>query len=294
MLDLSFLHTLPNLALRGAVPRRPTMMTPLGYATLGLYGTSVALYATFLYVSKRWIGRAATVLLIAAAAVHWQALLERARALDAVPYQDLVGSMSLFAWLLAVTYLGVETYHRQRSAGPFILACVILLMVVAALITPETPPPAPARGALFALHVTLNILAYAAFTLSFVMSVIYLLQNRVLRDHRLGNTFWRFPPLEVLERMSRTSVMVGVAAMAVGTILGFTEAAGVWKGAWRFDAKVIVSVLTLGVYVGYLLLSRSTAWRGARASVVCVLSFLMVVFSYTVVNLFLSQHHRYF
>jgi len=37
----------------------------------------------------------------------------------------------------------------------------------------------PAQGPLFAFHVTLNILAYSAFAISFVLSVIFLLQNRV-------------------------------------------------------------------------------------------------------------------
>ena len=271
------------------------MTTSLGYATLGLYGASLVFYTYSLYATKRLAGWAATVCLVAAIGVHWQALLERSRMLNSVPYQDLVGSMSLFAWLLAVTYLGVETYHRQRSVGPFVLPVVILLMIGAVVLAALTPvPPAPSQGTAFALHVTLNILAYSAFTLSFVLSVIYLLQNRVLRGRHLGSTFWRFPPLEVLERMSRTSVVVGILALTAGIILGFWKAARLWSGPWSLDFKIISSFLILIIYAGYLLLGNTTAWRGARASLLCILNFLVVLFSYTVVNLYLSQHHRYF
>lgn len=271
------------------------MTTPLAHATLALYGISLLLYFLSLYVSHKAVGRAATLSLVAGIIVHWQALFERARSLGSVPYQDLVGSMSLFAWLLGVTYLGIELYHRQRSVGPFVLPFVLLLMVATTVFPGETPPvPPPARGPSFAFHVTLNILAYSAFTLAFVLSVIYLIQNRVLRDRRPGATFWRFPPLEVLERMSRSSVVVGVGSLTVGIALGLVSAAKLWRGPWTLDAKVIASLLTLGIYLGYLGLGRTTAWRGARASRLCVWSFLAVVFSYTVVNLFLSQHHRYF
>lgn len=271
------------------------MTTPLGYATLAFYGAGLICYTYYLYAVKRLVGWTATLCLAGGIIVHWQALLERSRMLNNVPYQDWVGSLSLFAWFLAVTYLGIETYHRQRSVGPFALPLVIALMVtstIASGVSPRVPPPS--QGSAFALHVTLSMLAYSAFTLAFLTSVIYLLQNRVLRDRKLGGTFWKFPPLEALERMSRTSVVIGVVALSVGIVLGMVKATALWKGVWSWDPKVIASFVVWGIYVVYLWLGNTTAWRGARASILCVLNFLLLIFSYTVVNLLLSEHHRYF
>ncbi|HEX9759706.1 MAG TPA: cytochrome c biogenesis protein CcsA [Candidatus Acidoferrales bacterium] len=272
------------------------MTSTLGYGTLALYGTSLACYVWHLYSDQRWTGRLATATLAAGLAVHWLALLERARELDSVPYQDLYGSMSLFAWLLGLTYLGVEAFHRQRSVGPFVLPVVMGLMVVATLLAPAEipPPPEKAHGVLFALHVTLSILGYSAFALAFVMSLIYLAQNRLLRDRKLDNVFWKFPALELLERMSRSSVIVGMASMVVGTVLGFVWAHRIQGAAWNADAKEVVTIAILALYGIYLWLGRTTTWRGARAAVVCVANFVIVVFSYTIVNLYLSKYHRFF
>jgi ABC-type transport system involved in cytochrome c biogenesis permease subunit len=55
-----------------------------------------------------------------------------------------------------------------------------------------------------------------------------------------------------------------------------------------------VTLIVFGLYVAYLFLSRTAAWRGARASTLCVVSFVVVVLSFTVVNVYLSQYHRYF
>ncbi|MBI3670786.1 MAG: cytochrome c biogenesis protein CcsA, partial [Acidobacteria bacterium] len=270
------------------------MMTHLFLETFGLYAISLALYIWFLYVNKRLIGRAATVCLAGGVVLHYLALIERSRLVQSVPYQDLYGSMSLFAWLLAVTYLGLEIFHRQRSVGPFVLPFVVVLVLLAHL-SPATPPPAPpARGTEFALHVTLNILAYAAFALSFVLSVIYLLQNRLLRDRRLGTVFWKFPALEVLERMSRSSVMVGLVSLSIGVVLGFIWVNRIRGRYWNADAKEITTLLVLLFYGGYVWLARTRAWRGARASRLFVFNFFFVLFSYTVVNLYLSHYHRYF
>src|SRR6267378_3157522 len=240
------------------------MTTHFGTGALGLYAISLSLYIWYLYFKKRLIGRAATLFLAGGIVLQYFALLERSRWLQSVPYEDLYGSMSLFGSLLAG---------------------------FAPAAAPAFPP---AHGPLFALHVTLNILAYAAFALSFVLSVIYLLQNRLLRHHRLGTMFWQLPALEVLERMSRSSVIVGMVSLGVGMVLGFVWASRIRGQFWNADAKEIVTLVIFAAYASYVWLGRTSAWRGARASRLCVLNFIFVIFSYTVVNLFLSRYHRYF
>ncbi len=271
------------------------MDSTLGILTVGLYLASLATYAWLLYSNHRLLGVAASGSLAAALAVHWVSLYQRALEVQTVPYQDLYGSMSLFGWLLAMTYLGLEMFHRQRAVGPFVLPFVILFVLAAMWLEPSTPPKGPdARGPLFALHVTLNILAYAAFAISFVLSAIYLLQNRLLRDRKMGVAFWRFPALEVLDRMSRSGVIVGVLAMGVGLVFGSVWSKRLHNHFITGDAKEIASVVVLACYLAYIWLARTTRWRGARAAALCIVNFLLVVFSYTVVNLFLSKNHRFF
>lgn len=270
------------------------MTIHVAFETLALYAISLGLYILYLYRNKPLVGRAATLTLAGGIILHYAVLLERSRVVHAVPYEDLYGSMSLFAWLLAVTYLGLEILHRQRSVGPFVLPFVLVLFAVACFAPVALPARPPARGTQFALHVTLNILAYAAFALSFVLSLIYLLQNRLLHDRRLGTPFWRFPALEVLERMSRSSAIVGLASLTVGITLGFVWVNRIRGRYWNADAKEITTLVVFLLYVGYVWLARKTTWRGARAALLCVVNFIFVVFSYTVVNMYLSRYHRYF
>src|SRR5207244_12624326 len=73
----------------------------------------------------------------------------------------------------------------------------------------------------FAFDVAMNILAYSAFALSFVLSVIFLVEERFLRSHKLGGVVWRLPSLELLERMSQSSVLIGLVSISIGTAFGF-------------------------------------------------------------------------
>src|ERR1700740_3312116 len=151
------------------------------------YLLSLGLYVHYLYSGRELSGRFGTLLLALGVVAHYFALLERSRGMHTVPYHDLYGSMSLFGWLLAVTYLGLELYHRQRSVGALVLPFILVFFLAAQWAPPDRLSPPDAHGATFALHVTLNILAYSAFALSFVLSLIFLIEERLLRKHKMGD-----------------------------------------------------------------------------------------------------------
>jgi ABC-type transport system involved in cytochrome c biogenesis permease subunit len=276
-------------------PHSPSTVTTIAIAVLALYLASFGCYVWYLVTNRRRVGLLATAGLVLGLFGHYLWLLARSHWTHSIPYDDLFGSMSLFAWLLAATYLGLELRYRQRSMGAFVLPVVIALYFTATLGTHNVLAEAPAaRGPLFALHITLNILAYSAFALASVLSLIYLIQSRGLRARRLAPLFWRFPALEGLDRMSRSSVTVGMIALIVGGALGLVWQHRLRGAYWSDDPKVLVTLLILILYAGYLWLSRVQAWRGARASALCVLNFLIVIFSFTIVNLYLSRFHRFF
>jgi ABC-type uncharacterized transport system permease subunit len=264
------------------------------FLTVLAYTLSLGSYVRFLRSGREIAGRLGTIFLGLGLVAHYFALLERSRGLHTVPYHDLYGSMSLFGWLLALTYLGLEFFHRQRSVGAFVLPFILAFFLAAHLAPADRLTPTVAHGPVFAFHVTLSILAYAAFALSFVLCLIFLVENRLLRNRQLGELVWRLPPLELLERMSRSSVLVGLISIAVGTVLGFIWVDRLTGQYWYYDPKYVITLLVLLLYAAYLQLSRTTTWRGARASRLCIFNFVIVVLSFTVVNLYLSHSHRYF
>jgi ABC-type uncharacterized transport system permease subunit len=262
--------------------------------TVVAYGLSFALYLLFLNTGKVLTGRLGTILLAAGLVAHYFSLLERTRGTHTVPYHDLYGAMSLFGWLLALTYLGLEIYHRQRSVGALVLPFILVFFVAAYLAPADRLSPPDAHGPTFAFHVALNILAYAAFALSFVLSLVFLTEERLLRSHKMVNVVWRLPPLELLERMSRSSVLIGLVCITIGTAFGFLWVYRLSNKYSFYDPKYAITLLVLILYAVYFRLARTTAWRGARASKLCIVNFLILFLSFTVVNLYLSSNHRFF
>src|SRR5216684_3550901 len=141
-------------------------------------------------------------------------------------YVRFLGTGNKVTGRLGTLFLGLGLIAHyfallERSVGAFVLPFILVFFLAAHLAPADRLSLPAAHGAMFAFHVTLSILAYAAFALSFVLSLIFLGEERLLRKHKLGDMVWRLPPLELLERMSRSSVLVGLVSIAIGTALGF-------------------------------------------------------------------------
>ncbi len=263
----------------------------LGWVAVFLYVGAEAVAVVSLRRPRPLLALSVTACLAVGLTLHFADLELRARALGSVPYRTLEGSVSLFGWMLGIAYLALQVRHRERAMGPFLIPIVILSSAIGLLLPPRiSPPTEQTRGSLFAFHVTFAILAYAAFTFSFVLSLLYLIQNRQIRHKKTGVLFARLPALEVIGRMNRTSVSVGIAVLTVSLVLGGVWAHRVWDSLW--DPKIEWAAATLLVY-GFLLWMDRRGWEGTRVAVLSIFGFGVVVFSYTVVNLYFSHAHTF-
>src|SRR5947208_10977931 len=137
--------------------------------TLAAYIGSFAAYSGYLVAGREWSGRLGSLFLTAGLVAHYFALLERARGLHTVPYHDLSGSMSLFGWLLALTYLSLELFHRQGAVGAVVLPVVGAFFLFAELSPPDRLAPPPGAGGTRALPDTRRTLRYAGSARACVM-----------------------------------------------------------------------------------------------------------------------------
>lgn len=230
-------------------------------------------------------------LVVAGLVLQFIDLQLRARTLHSVPYRTIEGSLSLFGWMLGVTYLALMVRHREGAIGPFLIPFIVIFSAVGMVIPARPGPLNPdTRGSVFALHVTFAILAYAAFTLSFVLSILYLIQNRQIRRAKTGLLFARLPSLEAIGRMNRTTVAIGLSVLSISVALGAFWATRVW--AVLADPKLAWALITLVVYAFLLWMDRR-GWEGRRVALLSIFGFGLVLFSYTVVNLFLTSQHTF-
>ena len=174
------------------------MPNQMGYLSLALYAASFLCYARILYAPNVWLGRLATAAADGRDVVfHYFALLERSPrnargALRRSLRLDVAVCLASRASPISVWRFFTASVRSARLRN---VADARLDGRVSSWLAPQASCPRrrlPAARCL-RFHVTLNIWAYAAFALSFVLSLVYLVQDRVLRSRRPGAAFWRFP-----------------------------------------------------------------------------------------------------
>ncbi len=248
-------------------------------------------------------GRFATFATWTALALLAVSLIARWQAVDHAPWSNMYEFTIAFATAIAGFYAVFEQVYvaRQggggsgqatrspRALGSVALPVVLAGLVVAALFFPsDVRPLVPAlqNTDLLAIHVAAMILAYSALSVSFASGVLYLVQGA-------QNRFERLPKAKLLDEIGYKSVMVGFPLLAGGIALGAYWANSAWGRYWGWDPKETAALATLLVYGVYLHMRGLRKWSGARSAVVLVIGFGAVLFTYFVVNLWVSGLHSY-
>lgn len=124
-----------------------------------------------------------------------------------LPITNLSESLSFFAWCITLTFIAAHLRYRTNVLGAFVLPLVSLLMILSELIwegNHTIPPLLKSRWIYF--HAVVAFLAYAAFFLTFVSSILYLIQEKELKAKNFRFLYFRLPSLQMCDELLRRSL----------------------------------------------------------------------------------------
>jgi len=232
---------------------------------------------------------------------------------------------SLLGLAVAGVFFLVWWFYDAISLGVFALPLTFILVQIPALGTGRyTFPSEGVRLGWLVAHIAALLVAYAALGFSMLASVLYLVQERLIkRKPRFaqpcaqgqtgpgqagsglagsGRDSWWFapfsqlgdwlPPLDTLERIALATLEFGFPCMTVGLAIGSVLAQETALGAAYFrDPKIVAAFISWGVYVLLLLVRRGAGLRGRRAAYLTGAVFLVMIGVWAT-NL-ISHVHRY-
>ena len=140
------------------------------------------------------------------------------------------------------------------------------------------------------IHITLAILSYGAFTLSFVFSLLYLIQYDLLKRKKWGKRLIRLGDLAKLEKMSHVLAVIGVPLLIFALILGIQWAYIKVPNVVWYDAKIIGSFIVLLSYSLYLYLKNRKQLYGRTLAYINIGSFLIVLINFFLFGSLSSFH----
>lgn len=263
------------------------------WSALAIYVASSALYIYYLISKKSAFGLSANLAAIAGLLLHSVSLGFRWFEAGHMPMSNWFEFLSAFAWTLVALYLIVENSSNIKSIGAFVMPLPWILMILGFLKWEEPRPlPVALESYWFYFHVISAFVAYAAFAVAFGIAVIYLLQERNMKNKFTGLLFRRLPALEILDDLSYRAVVFAFPMLTIAIITGSIWAEEAWGRYWGWDPKETASFVTWLIFASYLHARITAGWQGKRAAWLSSLGFIMVLFTFFVVN-YVSRLHGY-
>ena len=170
------------------------------------------------------------------------------------PILTMSEGLYFYAWVLITLSLVINRLMRVDFIVFFTNVLAFLILAIHTFAPNPHQSPAVAEkliSELLMIHITMALLAYAAFSLSFIFSVLYMLQYSLLKRKKWGERLWRMADLAKLDFMSYVLNLIGLPMLLLGLILGVIWAYIKVEHFHWYDAKVLGSFLVLAVYSIY-------------------------------------------
>ena len=246
------------------------------------------------------VGRMATGLLATGLLAHTFLIGMQTVQAGHAPLVGTTAAVSAFVWLLGLSYLYVELTSDERSMGLFVAILLVAFGIIPALDGEVSQRPAVLRSPLFTVHVLAMLCAYASFALACVLGVTYVLLFTEIKAKHLGVFYTRLPSLGVLDVMNGRAVAVGWIFLTIGLVVG-----GIWASQVQgsadprvqhmslTDPKILVAILSWGVYSFALYARRAIGWNGRRAALLSAAGFAIVLLNFIPIGYFLTRSHNF-
>jgi cytochrome c-type biogenesis protein CcsB len=201
-----------------------------------------------------------------------------------IPATNFFEAVNFLGMGIMLVFLIMEFRFRIAALGSFMLPLVIVLMLPAFIVTGEIQALNPAlKSGWLGIHTSFAVLGDAAFAFAFIVSVMYLIQERQLKAKHLGAIFHRLPSLDIMDNLGYKALTIGWPLFTLGMITGSIWANSAWGTYWSWSPKETWSLITWAMYL-VLLHLRTIGWRGRKMAFLSILGFVLVLVSFFVVS----------
>lgn len=207
------------------------------------------------------------------------------------PAANLIEAFSPISLLVIAFFIYVVRKEEMDATGVVMIPLAILGILVTAGFRHGEPVSEPViRSGWIYIHIPLMILSIASLTLTFVLAVLYLLQERQLKSKHPSPYSYRLPSLEACERFSTRSLWFGFLLLTMGILTGIVWSKHLRGVYWSWDYKETWSVVTWAIYAVLIHGRLLSAWRGRKAAYLAIVVFVFMAFTIGISVFFRSYH----
>lgn len=258
------------------------LMSRLYEVMVVLYAISIVLYFIDFFYKKIKIRRYAfwliSIVWVLQTAFFLLYIIETKR----FPILTLSEGIYFYAWLLVTLSIVLHCIIRV-DLPVFFMNVLGFIFVTIHLFAPErieNPIVESLESEMLFIHISFSILSYAAFSLSFVFSIVYLILYKLLKEKKHTKLWSRLPSLGQMSSWMTYSTLIGVPIIFISLLLGLEWAFLTLEGFSIFDAKIIGSFIINMLYLIVLVLHHSGKLTGIKFAWAQIYTYLIVIINF--------------
>ena len=198
--------------------------------TMVMYLASMVLYFLFVVVKKERFAKISGMIIGTGFVLHTLALVIRGIGAGRLPLTNQYEFATSFAWGICLCFLVFLWKYKFQALGAFVTPVIFILIGYAAMQSREVRDLMPAlRSNWLGIHVSSAIISYGAFGVSFAVSLMYLIRQKMQ-----GHSFWEkhVPEEKKLDLISYRAVSLGFLFLTFVIITGAIWAERAWGSYW--------------------------------------------------------------
>lgn len=151
-------------------------------------------------------------------------LWQRGKEQMSCPINSLFDVLVFMSWAIVLIYLVVGTAYRLSLMGAFTSPLVFCILLVAQLAPlPRHLVPRLVVDPWIEFHATVSLVAYGAFALAAVAGLMYLVQDRQLKQRKLSPLLLNLPPITELGTATGRLLTLGFSLLSASFIAGLAS-----------------------------------------------------------------------
>lgn len=239
---------------------------------------------------KQDLDKVILILSIAGFTLHSFYLILRYLKSGQAPIFSMHEANSFFAWSILFTSFFIYQAYKAKIFN-FIIILSFSFMFVSAFFPRNIPTIKPELKSLWIdIHATMAVFGIALFSLAFIFSILYLIQERAIKAKKFGGLESIIPSLEILDKINYRLIFWGFPIFTVAIIVGLVKYLTLL--GFLFDPKEIWSYLTWAVYLSIFYLRVKGDWRKKKAAYLTIFAFLLILFGFFGINLLTESFHK--
>jgi cytochrome c-type biogenesis protein CcsB len=263
-----------------------SLETILVWTAAGGYALATATAGLLLVKPRNGGERWVIVLLALSLLPHAAALIARTVALSAFPIASVHDGLVAMSLLSAAIAVLVAWRGGVPQVALLSAPLITVLMIASALVPPSQTVPEGLRSTWLGVHIGLALLGDSAIAVAGVVSLVYLVQERRLKQKKrpakgkIGTGLHNLPALEILDRVSVQLIKFGFPLMTLGLLSGALYGKQVWGKYWTWDPRNTVSLMVWILYAVMLQARLVSGWRGRKAAILTVVGVIAILIAF--------------